>query len=323
MISNELREHLSKIENLTLVSEVGFQTIKGLRVFPVNSLTIAGLVHSRHLRREAVRQRVLLPLNLLPQISDRANTLCEQRNQRGLCVLRGMGLRVRFLASFDSSMLRNLDSSRYPSIPDCQSVGSPIISRVLRSVRPRYHFAASMVLSLPFSHLEHLLRARALPQQRWHHYAAGVSGSRPRGRRQKPQVAARAERGAGRADDRRGAQAVRLLRLQFALRFRQARAGGDGFGQTDARRRERWERWERWERCAELLLVLPRGAQCGEAPHRDVAVARGCDAQSGRKRVFGLPEGSARRWTHFDHPGGASAEHAETPQRGSRGDGEV
>ena len=47
--------------------------------------------------------------------------------------------------SLFARMLRNLDNSRFPSIPDCHSVGSPIISRVLASVRPRYHFAGSMV----------------------------------------------------------------------------------------------------------------------------------------------------------------------------------
>ena len=42
-------------------------------------------------------------------------------------------------------MLRYIDSSKYPSIPNCTSIGSPILSEILSKCQPRYHFAGSMV----------------------------------------------------------------------------------------------------------------------------------------------------------------------------------
>lgn len=42
-------------------------------------------------------------------------------------------------------MLRYIDPSKYPAIPNCISVGSPVISEVLTHCQPRYHFAGSMV----------------------------------------------------------------------------------------------------------------------------------------------------------------------------------
>ena len=91
-----------------------------------------------------------------------------------------LGFVSSFLSLLSIRMLRNLDSSRFPSIPDCHSVGSPIISRVLVSVRPRYHFAGSMVSTHRLFDLEHILRACSLSQHRWHHYAHCLSGPRPR-----------------------------------------------------------------------------------------------------------------------------------------------
>ena len=54
-------------------------------------------------------------------------------------------------------MLHHLDSTRFPTIPDCTTVGSPIISSVLKTVCPRYHFAGSLVqVELLNDLLEHL-----------------------------------------------------------------------------------------------------------------------------------------------------------------------
>lgn len=64
-------------------------------------------------------------------------------------------------------MLHHLDSTRFPTIPDCTTVGSPIISSVLKTVCPRYHFAGSLVqVELLNDLLEHLLRASTISKSR-------------------------------------------------------------------------------------------------------------------------------------------------------------
>lgn len=63
-----------------------------------------------------------------------------------------------FIGSITPRMLHQLDSTRFPAIPNCTTVGSPIISTVLKTVCPRYHFAGSMVRDIEESNYpEYLL----------------------------------------------------------------------------------------------------------------------------------------------------------------------
>ena len=49
VISDELRDQLSKVKNLTLVTDVSFQTINDLRVLPIYFQLYLGLVHPWYL----------------------------------------------------------------------------------------------------------------------------------------------------------------------------------------------------------------------------------------------------------------------------------
>lgn len=55
IVSDELREQLSKVKNLTLVTDVSVQTIIGLRVLSIQFQLFLGFVHPRHLQREGVQ----------------------------------------------------------------------------------------------------------------------------------------------------------------------------------------------------------------------------------------------------------------------------
>lgn len=57
-------------------------------------------------------------------------------------------------------MLHFVNPTQYPSIPNCTTVGSSIISEVLKAVKPRYHFAASMVCSTYFPHSQNIFYER-------------------------------------------------------------------------------------------------------------------------------------------------------------------
>lgn len=55
VVSDELREQLSKVKNLMLVTDVSFQTINGLRVLSIRFHSYLGFVHPWHLQREGVQ----------------------------------------------------------------------------------------------------------------------------------------------------------------------------------------------------------------------------------------------------------------------------
>ena len=57
-------------------------------------------------------------------------------------------------------MLRFINSTQYPTIPNCTSVGSPVVSEVLKTVKPRYHFAASMVCLCDVYHQQNIFYER-------------------------------------------------------------------------------------------------------------------------------------------------------------------
>ena len=55
IVSDELREQLSKVKNLTLVTDVSVQTINNLRVCSIQFRLYKGFVHPWHLQREGVQ----------------------------------------------------------------------------------------------------------------------------------------------------------------------------------------------------------------------------------------------------------------------------
>ena len=55
IVSDELREQLSKVKNLTLVTDVSVQTINDLRVRSIRFQLYIGFVHPWHLQREGVQ----------------------------------------------------------------------------------------------------------------------------------------------------------------------------------------------------------------------------------------------------------------------------
>lgn len=61
---------------------------------------------------------------------------------------------------FMHRMLHFVNPSQYPSIPNCTAVGSSIISDVLKTVKPRYHFAASMVRFTQCAHSQNIFYER-------------------------------------------------------------------------------------------------------------------------------------------------------------------
>lgn len=61
---------------------------------------------------------------------------------------------------FMHRMLHFVNPSQYPSIPNCTAVGSSIISDVLKAVKPRYHFAASMVRFTQCAHSQNIFYER-------------------------------------------------------------------------------------------------------------------------------------------------------------------
>ena len=55
IVSDELREQLSKVKNLTLVTDVSVQTINDLRVLSIQFRLCIGFVHPWRLQREGVQ----------------------------------------------------------------------------------------------------------------------------------------------------------------------------------------------------------------------------------------------------------------------------
>lgn len=55
IVSDELREQLSKVKNLTLVTDVSVQTINDLRVLSIQFQLCIGFVHPWRLQREGVQ----------------------------------------------------------------------------------------------------------------------------------------------------------------------------------------------------------------------------------------------------------------------------
>lgn len=96
-------------------------------------------------------------LNIIIKILSKQFLKNQIQNQLTLFYLENglQGFFIFFLLY--SRMLRYIDPSKYPAIPNCVSVGSPVISEVLTRCQPRYHFAGSMVFICHDHHISECL----------------------------------------------------------------------------------------------------------------------------------------------------------------------
>ncbi|KNB43884.1 hypothetical protein JH06_2165 [Blastocystis sp. subtype 4] len=123
-LSPELKDHFAGMTNVTIVTDVDYIQFKDLIV-----LCIPGVYDPEHYLDEA-----------------HISSAYYRKSQidRVLATIPQTGVDFVLSAEWSYGMLHHLDSTRFPTIPDCTTVGSPIISSVLKTVCPRYHFAGSL-----------------------------------------------------------------------------------------------------------------------------------------------------------------------------------
>lgn len=124
VISPALQEQLSKVPNLSLISAVEYLSVNSLRV-----LCIPGVYDEKRYEDESNVSPIYYRKSQIDKMLEEGN---------------GQGVDFVLSAEWALGMLHYLDSSKFPSIPNSQAIGSPIIGQVLKAVCPRYHFAGSM-----------------------------------------------------------------------------------------------------------------------------------------------------------------------------------